>query len=49
MGKKSRKIQWIPIKNYNEDSNKGYILKVDVDCLEYLHKQQQIYHLYLKN
>ena len=39
IGKKFRKIQRTTIKNYNENSNKGYILEVDDECPEYLHKQ----------
>ena len=30
-GKKSIKIWWRVHKNYDEDSNKGYILEVDVE------------------
>ena len=37
MEKKGIWIWWGSIKNYNEDSNKGYILKVDVEYAKDLH------------
>ena len=37
MKKKMLKFNEELIKNYDEDSNKGYILEVDVEYLKYLH------------
>ena len=34
------------IKNYNEESNEGYFLKVDVQYLEYYMNFIMIYHFY---
>ena len=36
------------IKSYNEESNEGYCLKVDVQQFEKIHETIMIYHFYLK-
>ena len=51
------KLEWIEntsqfnedfIKNYNEESDEGYFLEVDVLYLQKLHKFIMIYHFYQK-
>ena len=47
-GKKILKFNEVFIKNYDEDSNKGYILEVDVDILKICMICIVIWHSYQK-
>ena len=43
MGKSTSKFDWSFMKNYNENSEKGYIFEVDVEYSRNLHEDHHFY------